>query len=101
MFLWELKGEVADPLNVFEIPNNQFNDATSLSWWGNRFVVTGGSKIEGMLIDVRTGLGRRQLVGRSTTGTGSGATAGCGTRPGRGGSTRRRCTWRTARTRTS
>jgi hypothetical protein len=63
LFLWELKGEVADPLNVFEIPNNQFNDATSLSWWGNRFVVTGGSKIEGMLIDVRTGLGRRQLMG--------------------------------------
>jgi hypothetical protein len=63
LFLWELKGESADPLNAFEIPNNQFNDSTGLAWWGNRFVVTGGSKVEGMLIDVRTGLGRRQLMG--------------------------------------
>jgi hypothetical protein len=47
----------------YHIANNQFNDSTTLSWWGNRFVATGGSKVEGMLIDARTGLGKRQLMG--------------------------------------
>lgn len=63
LFIWELKGESADPLSAFDIPDNQFNDSTSLHWWGNRFLVTGGSRVEGMLIDARTGLGRRQLMG--------------------------------------
>jgi hypothetical protein len=63
LFVWELRTEEADPVSAFEIPTNQFHDSTSLSWWGNRFVVTGGSKVEGMLIDLRTGRARRQLMG--------------------------------------
>ena len=65
--LWE----VADPTRlptVYPIAANQFNDAPSVYWWGNKFVVTHGATvqgaaIEGMLIDVRTGLPRRQLMG--------------------------------------
>jgi hypothetical protein len=60
--IWEATAEASAPA-VYQIANNQFNDSTSLAWWGNRFVVTGGSKVEGMVIDARTGLGKRQLMG--------------------------------------
>src|SRR5262249_30460523 len=45
------------------LAENQFNDAPGLAWWGGKFVVTYGSRVEGMLIDVRSGLPRRQLMG--------------------------------------
>jgi WD40 repeat protein len=59
--LWDIKSQkMTDP---YEIPTNQFNDAAALEWWGNRYVVTFGGKVEGMLIDVQTGLAKRQLMG--------------------------------------
>jgi predicted Zn finger-like uncharacterized protein len=59
--LWDTR-ETKDPV-VYPIAENQFYDAPSLHWWGNKFVVTHGGMTEGMLIDVRTGLPRRQLMG--------------------------------------
>jgi WD40 repeat protein len=58
---WDTREE-REP-TVYPIPENQYYDAPGLAWWGNKFVVTYGSRVEGMLIDVRTGLPRRQLMG--------------------------------------
>lgn len=52
-------------LDNFEIRAGQMNDAPAIYWWGNRYVVTHGAKVEGMLIDIRTGLAKRQLMGPS------------------------------------
>lgn len=58
---WDTK-EPKEP-ELLEIGAGQMNDAPALYWWGNRFVVTHGAKVEGMLIDVRTRLPKRQLMG--------------------------------------
>ncbi|HEX3149796.1 MAG TPA: MJ0042-type zinc finger domain-containing protein [Gemmataceae bacterium] len=59
--LWDTR-ETKDPI-VTPIAENQLYDSSSVHWWGNKFVVTHGGMTEGMLIDVRTGLPRRQLMG--------------------------------------
>jgi hypothetical protein len=59
--LWDAR-EMKEP-TVYPVANNQFHDAPAIYWWGSRFIVTHGSKVDGMLIDVRTGLARRQLMG--------------------------------------
>jgi hypothetical protein len=61
--VWEVTSTTAEVQLAQEIPPGQSIDWTSLAWWGNRWIVTGGSKTEGMVIDARTGLGRRQLMG--------------------------------------
>jgi len=64
--LWDAK-EPKEPTK-YQIPTNQFNESHSIFWWGSRYVVTSGGRshgadVEGMLIDVRTGLAKRQLMG--------------------------------------
>jgi len=59
--LWDVKDP--KPPAAYEIPANQFNDSPSIHWWGNRYIVTHGAKVEGMLIDKNTGLAKRQLMG--------------------------------------
>jgi hypothetical protein len=58
---WDTR-EPREPTH-YPLAENQFNDAPGLAWWGGKFVVTYGSRVEGMLIDVRSGLPRRQLMG--------------------------------------
>jgi hypothetical protein len=65
--LWDTK-EQKPPIATYDIPANQFNESPGIAWWGNRYVVTSGGRVvgadvEGMLIDVRTGLAKRQLMG--------------------------------------
>jgi hypothetical protein len=64
--LWDTKEQ--KPPTTYDIPANQFNESPGIAWWGNRYVVTSGGRVvgadvEGMLIDVRTGLAKRQLMG--------------------------------------
>lgn len=59
--LWDIKSDKGPDWYV--VPTNQFNDAPAIYWWGNRFIVTHGSKVDGMIIDVRTGIPKRQLMG--------------------------------------
>lgn len=60
--LWDVKDITKEPA-IYELPSNQFNDAPSINWWGNRYIVTHGAKVEGMLIDKNTGIAKRQLMG--------------------------------------
>lgn len=59
--LWDLKSE--KPPSSIDVPTNQLNDAPAIYWWGTRYIVTHGAKVEGMLIDVLTGQVKRQLMG--------------------------------------
>jgi hypothetical protein len=47
----------------YRIADNQWNDAASISWWGNKFIATHSDRVDGMLIDLKTGQPRRQLMG--------------------------------------
>jgi hypothetical protein len=55
-------GAKKDP-DFIEVRTNQLNDSPAICWWGNRYIVTQGAKVEGMLIDVLTKLPKRQLMG--------------------------------------
>jgi hypothetical protein len=46
----------------YPLAANQYNDAPGLSWWGNKTVVTYGARTDGMIIDVKKGIPRRQLM---------------------------------------
>ena len=64
--LWDAREEKA-PV-TYEIPDNQYSEANTLRWWGNRYLLVSGAKVfgaevDGMLIDSRTGLPVRQLMG--------------------------------------
>ena len=59
--IWDAH-EMKSP-TTYAIPDNQWQDAASIQWWGNRFVVTHGGRVDGMMIDVRSGIPRRQLMG--------------------------------------
>jgi transcription initiation factor TFIIIB Brf1 subunit/transcription initiation factor TFIIB len=63
--LWDAKEEKS-PV-AYEIPANQYGEANTLRWWGNRYILVSGAKfhgseVDGMLIDTRTGLPVRQLM---------------------------------------
>ncbi|HKA07784.1 MAG TPA: hypothetical protein VKD71_11045, partial [Gemmataceae bacterium] len=63
--LWDTRAE--KPPATYELPANQYNDATSLRWWGRKYILMSGAKVhgtelDGMLIDSRTGLPVRQLM---------------------------------------
>ena len=59
--LWDLTVEFKPPV-TYVIPDNQWRDTAAIHWWGNKFVATHGGPVDGMLIDVRSGLPRRQLM---------------------------------------
>jgi len=64
--LWDAKEEKA-PV-TYEIPDNQYSEANTLRWWGNRYILISGARVfgadvDGMLIDSRNGLPVRQLMG--------------------------------------
>jgi hypothetical protein len=59
--LWDITAK-KDP-DFINVRINQLNDAPAMCWWGNRYIVTQGAKVEGMLIDVLTKLPKRQLMG--------------------------------------
>lgn len=59
--IWDAT-EMKEPITHL-IANNQWQDAASIHWWGNKFVVTHGGRVDGMLIDVQSGVARRQLMG--------------------------------------
>jgi hypothetical protein len=47
----------------YAVSSVQLREAPSIAWWGNRYIVTQGGKVEGMIIDVRSGLAKRQVMG--------------------------------------
>jgi hypothetical protein len=49
--------------NFYRIADNQWNDAASIHWWGNKFIATRGGRVDGFLFDVQKGYPRRQLMG--------------------------------------
>lgn len=49
--------------NFYRIADNQWNEAASIHWWGNKFIATHGGRVDGFLFDVRKGQPRRQLMG--------------------------------------
>ena len=64
--LWDTSE--SKPPTTYDLPSHQFNDATTLRWWGKKYVLLSGGKvfgkdIEGMLVDTRTGHPIRQLMG--------------------------------------
>src|SRR5262249_17482041 len=64
--LWDTRDE--KPPATYDIPSNQYGDSNSIRWWGRRYLLmsggkANGSEVEGMLIDTRTGLPVRQLMG--------------------------------------
>jgi len=59
--LWATN-EQRDPV-YHEIAANQLHESPALYWWGNQFVVTHGSKTDGMMIDIAKGVGKRQVMG--------------------------------------
>jgi hypothetical protein len=63
--LWNTREE--KPPATYELSANQYNEATSLRWWGRKYILISGAKVhgaelDGMLIDSRTGLPVRQLM---------------------------------------
>lgn len=68
--LWDAR-QPAEPSH-WQVASNQLNEAPGLYWWGNRFVVTHGGTVDGMLIDIQTGQPRRQLMGPPFYGYGAG-----------------------------
>jgi hypothetical protein len=59
--VWDLREELKDPV-TYPVADGQWRDSASIQWWGDRFVVTHGGPVDGMLIDVRSGQARRQLM---------------------------------------
>ncbi len=59
--LWDTAEQ--KPPVTYPIATNQFNDSPALSWWGSQCVVTHGAKTDGMIIDISTGLAKRQVMG--------------------------------------
>jgi hypothetical protein len=49
--------------DFYRIAENQWNEAASIHWWGNKFIVTHGGRVEGFVFDVQKGQPRRQLMG--------------------------------------
>jgi hypothetical protein len=58
--LWDTH-QVKEPATI-PITDNQWNEASTIHWWGNKFIVTHGGKIDGMMIEVSSGKARRQLM---------------------------------------
>src|SRR5262245_20518197 len=63
--IWDAREEKSPA--TYEIPDNQYGEANTLRWWGNRYILVSGAKfhgkeVDGMLIDTRTGLPVRQLM---------------------------------------
>lgn len=58
--LWDAR-EIREPA-TYPLTEGQWSDAAAIYWWGNKFVVTHGGRVDGILIDVKTGLARRQLM---------------------------------------
>jgi len=54
--------EQKDPV-TYPIAANQLGDSPALFWWGSQFVVTHGGKTDGMMIDISSGLAKRQVMG--------------------------------------
>jgi hypothetical protein len=60
--IWNVANPLQDPTK-YAIPDVQYRDPPGMAWWGNRFIVLQGGKIEGQMIDVRTGVAKRQIMG--------------------------------------
>lgn len=69
--LWDARQQAAP--TYWPVASNQLNDAPGLYWWGTRFLVTHGGKVDGMLIDVQGHGAKRQLMNPPFYGYGEGA----------------------------
>ena len=63
--IWDAKE--SKPPASYLIPANQYNDATTLRWWGKKYMLISGAKVhgkevDGMLVDSQTGVAIRQLM---------------------------------------
>jgi hypothetical protein len=62
---WDTKE--SKPPATHHIPSNQYNDATTIRWWGKKYILMSGAKvhgkeIDGMLVDSLTGVAVKQLM---------------------------------------
>lgn len=58
--LWDTR-ETREPA-TYPLTEGQWSDAAGISWWGNKFIATHGGRVDGILIDAKSGLARRQLM---------------------------------------
>lgn len=61
LLVWDTKEEKAP--TKYPLLTDQYKEAKGLSWWGNKYVVTLGASVEGMLVNIQSGLPTRQLMG--------------------------------------
>ncbi len=60
LVLWNPNDENAPA--VHPIYTSQYDESKGINWWGNRYIATTGSRVEGVLIDSQTGKVVRQLM---------------------------------------
>jgi WD40 repeat protein len=58
--LWDVQNP-GDPTK-YVMPANQYHESLSIMWWGNKYIATQGGQREGMIVEVRTGLAKRQIM---------------------------------------
>ncbi|WP_029630798.1 zinc ribbon domain-containing protein [Zavarzinella formosa] len=60
LVLWDISNPAVP--TVHNMYANQFDQSKGLNWWGNRYVITTGGRVDGVIIDTQNGKVLRQLM---------------------------------------